>query len=50
VPLRLYLKKRLAKVELGLGRGKRMYDKREALAERQSDREIERSLKMRRLH
>ena len=50
VPLRLYLKKSLAKVELGLGRGKRMYDKREALAERQSDREIERSLKMRRLH
>lgn len=49
VPLRLYLKKSMAKVELGLGRGKRMYDKREALAERQSDREIERSLKMRRL-
>jgi tmRNA-binding protein len=41
----------MAKVEIGLGRGKRMYDsQREALAERQSDREIERSLKMRRLH
>ena len=50
VPLRLYLRKGLAKVELGLGRGKRMYDKREALARRQADREIERSLKTRRLH
>ena len=50
VPMRLYLKKGLAKVELGLGRGKRMYDKREALARRQTDREIERSLKTRRLH
>lgn len=50
VPLRLYLRKGLAKVELGLGRGKRMYDKREALARRQTDREIERSLKIRRLH
>ena len=50
VPLRLYLRKGLAKVELGLGRGKRMYDKREALARRQTDREIERSLKTRRLH
>ncbi len=50
VPLRLYLKKGMAKVELGLGRGKRMYDKREALARRQTDREIDRSLKTRRLH
>lgn len=50
VPLRLYLRKGLAKVELGLGRGKRMYDKREALARHQADREIERSLKTRRLH
>jgi len=50
VPLRLYLnKKSLAKLELGLGRGKRLYDKREALAERQSDREIERTLKMHRV-
>ncbi|MDM8000210.1 MAG: SsrA-binding protein SmpB [Dehalococcoidia bacterium] len=50
VPLRLYLRKSLAKVELGLGRGKRMYDKREAMAKRATDREIERSLKTRRLH
>jgi SsrA-binding protein len=50
VPLRLYLnKKSLAKLELGLGRGKRLYDKREAMAQRQSDREIERTLKMQRV-
>ena len=50
VPLRLYLnKKSLAKLELGLGRGKKLYDKREAMAQRQSDREIERTLKMHRV-
>jgi len=48
VPLRLYLKKGLAKVELGLARGKRLYDKRESIAQRQAEREIERTLKMRR--
>ncbi len=48
VPLRLYLKKGLAKVELGLARGKKLYDKRQVLAQRQTDREIERTLKMRR--
>lgn len=46
VPLRLYLsKKGLAKVELGLARGKKLYDKRETLARRQTEREIERTLK-----
>lgn len=49
VPLRLYLKKNLAKLELGLGRGKRVYDKREVMAERQAARDIERTLKARRL-
>jgi len=49
VPLRLYLKKNLAKLELGLGRGKRLYDKREAMAERQATRDIERTLKARRV-
>jgi SsrA-binding protein len=48
VPLKLYLKKGLAKVELGLAKGKKLYDKREVLAKRQSEREIERTLKMRR--
>jgi len=42
VPLRLYLQRGYAKVELGLGRGRRTYDKRRALAEKEERREIER--------
>ena len=42
VPLRLYLKGGKAKIELGLCRGKKEYDKRDAIAERESKREIER--------
>jgi SsrA-binding protein len=45
VPLRLYLKDGRAKIELAVARGKRAYDKREALAEREAQREIERTLK-----
>ncbi|MFQ6014192.1 MAG: SsrA-binding protein SmpB [Anaerolineae bacterium] len=45
VPLRLYLKGGLAKVEIGLARGKKQYDKRRAIAEREAQREIERALK-----
>jgi len=45
VPLRLYLKKGLAKLELGLAKGKKLYDKRESIAQRQAKREIERTLK-----
>jgi SsrA-binding protein len=45
VPLRMYLKRGKAKVELGLARGKKNYDKRDALAERDANREIERSMK-----
>ena len=48
VPLKLYLKKGLAKVELGLARGKKLYDKRQSIAQRQAGREIERALKIRR--
>ncbi len=44
VPLRLYLKNNLAKVELGLGRGKKQYDKRSALRERETRREIDRAV------
>ena len=44
VPLRLYLKNSLAKVELGLARGKKSYDKRQTLRERQDQRQIERAL------
>lgn len=45
VPLRVYLKKGRAKVELGLARGKHLHDKREAIAERDARREIERALR-----
>jgi SsrA-binding protein len=45
VPLKMYLKERTAKLEIGLGRGKKLYDKRETIARRDADREIERTLK-----
>ena len=45
VPLKLYLKRGRAKLELGLGRGKKLYDKREAIAKREAEREIEGSIK-----
>lgn len=44
VPLRFYLKNNLAKVELGLGRGKKQYDKRTALREKETRREIDRAV------
>ena len=48
VPLKLYIKKRLAKVELGVAKGKKIYDKRETLARREAEREMDRALKLRR--
>jgi SsrA-binding protein len=47
IPLRMYLKLNRAKVELALVRGKREYDKREAISKRDTDREIQRALKER---
>jgi SsrA-binding protein len=47
VPLKLYFKDNHVKVELGLGRGKKLYDKREAIAERESQRELARITKQR---
>ena len=48
VPLRLYFNaKGIAKVELGLARGKREFDKRRAIAERDAEREMQRALKER---
>lgn len=44
VALQLYLKNGRAKVELGLARGKKMYDKRQALRERDDRRQIDRAL------
>ncbi len=47
IPLRLYLTHGRAKVEIGLAKGKRQYDKRSTIAKRESDRQIERTLKER---
>jgi SsrA-binding protein len=47
VPVRLYLRGNLAKVELALARGKRQYDKRAALAEREARRRAERAIRER---
>ena len=48
VPLKLYIKHGVAKVELGVAKGKKVYDKREAIARRDAEREMERALKLRR--
>ena len=45
IPLKLYEKKGNIKLELGLARGKRQYDKRVALAEREARRDIERAVR-----
>lgn len=48
VPLKLYIKHGIAKIELGVGKGKKLYDKRETIMRRDIDREIDRALKLRR--
>ena len=45
IPLKIYFKRGKAKVELGLGRGKKIIDKREAIKKRQGDREMQRQLR-----
>lgn len=45
VPLSLYLKDGTAKVELGLVRGRKQYDKRQAIAKRDADRDIQRAMR-----
>jgi len=47
VPMRAYIKGRLVKLELGLGRHKKKTDKREVIKKREADREIGRALKKR---
>ncbi len=47
VPLKLYLKGNRAKIELGLARGKKLYDKRQAIAQRDAEREMARAMKIR---
>jgi len=45
VPLSLYFKNGFAKIELGLARGKKLYDKRESLRKKDTEREIRKALK-----
>jgi len=45
IPLKIYFKRGKAKVEIGLAKGKRKYEKREALKEKEARREIQRHLK-----
>ena len=47
VPLRIYIKGGIAKLEMGVGRGKKMYDKRDTIARRETEREVERAMKTR---
>ena len=47
VPLKLYIKRGVAKLDLGVARGKRLHDKREAMARRDTEREIGRALRRR---
>ena len=47
IPLSLYFKGSRVKVELGLCRGKKLYDKREAMAQKAAKRDIERAMKER---
>ena len=49
VPVRLYIKGSIAKVEVALAKGKKLYDKREAIARREVEREIGRVTKRQRL-
>ena len=49
VPLQVYFKNGRAKLEIGLARGKKLYDKREELAKRDMRREAEREFKVRNL-
>lgn len=47
IPLQVYFKKGKAKVQIGLCKGKKLYDKREAAAKKSAERDIERSMSLR---
>ena len=49
IPLRIYFKDGKAKVEIGLGKGKKLHDKREDLKRKSMEREMERSFKGKRI-
>jgi SsrA-binding protein len=50
VPLQVYFKGSLVKVEIGLARGKKLYDKREDIAKKDQRRELEREFKVKNLY
>ena len=50
VPLRVYFKGSLAKVEIGLAKGKKLYDKRQEIAKKDQRREAEKEFKVRTLY
>jgi len=45
IPISLYFKKSFVKVELGIGKGKKLYDKRDDIAKRDANRQIDRQIK-----
>lgn len=47
IPLNIHMVRGRAKIELAVARGKKLYDKRDAMAERDAEREIERALRQR---
>ncbi len=47
VPLRLYFRRGMVKLELAVARGKKLYDKRQDIAERTAEREVERAFRQR---
>ena len=47
VPLSVYFSGNYAKMQIGVGRGKKLYDKREALKQKDDKREIERAFRQR---
>ena len=48
VPVKLYIKDSIAKVEVALAKGKKLYDRRESITRRETERKIERTLKSQR--
>ena len=50
VPLKVYLKGSLVKVEIGLARGKKLYDKRQDIAKKDQRREAEKEFKVKNLY
>lgn len=45
IPIKLYMKKNKVKIEIGIGKGKKLYDKRDDIAKKDAERKINRALK-----